>query len=284
MITQRALLSCIATVARKRLRTQSPILSFKQNFSNYAQKTNLLDIKPNKLAYNCAEVLSYLKFFPSPAFLTTSTFDDTTLDNANGDDTTPDNARGNDTTQNNAHSPPEEDDSPAAANQENLVRVIDETGQNLGLIAKSEAESLAKGKSLVLKLVNPAKTPEQNDVYRILSNSPSTAPGKKKGKQKQTVSFDPDVKTKEVMIKGGIGQKDLEGKLTTIDKFLEKGFQVKINISKARAKSKEPISPAEHLQLFQSHLKNAHPRARTSHMKGKGDTIVLSIIPPTELL
>lgn len=117
------------------------------------------------------------------------------------------------------------------------MRIIDHTGENAGVMSKTEALALAKENDLDLVLISPnAEVP----VARIIEWSKFKYTQSKKQKASSTGSS----KTKEWWFKPHIEINDIETKLSQVEKFLKKGGRAKLTIKYKRRASMEQMEEA----------------------------------------
>ena len=105
------------------------------------------------------------------------------------------------------------------------VRLIDNEGQQLGIVSLEDAISNADDVGLDLVEVAPNATPP---VCKILDFGKMKYEAKKKeqqSKKKQHV-----IKIKEIRIRPRIGEHDLDNKLNMGKKFLKEGFKLKVTM------------------------------------------------------
>ncbi|MBT8142490.1 MAG: translation initiation factor IF-3 [Gammaproteobacteria bacterium] len=105
------------------------------------------------------------------------------------------------------------------------VRVIDQNGEQIGVLPTEEALSLAAGASLDLVEVSPNAEPP---VCRIMDFGKYLFEQKKKqhsNKKKQKI-----IHVKEIKFRPGTDEGDYQIKLKRLIKFLEKGDKVKITL------------------------------------------------------
>lgn len=101
------------------------------------------------------------------------------------------------------------------------VRVINDNGDNLGILQKEEAISKAQAQDLDLVLVNPQAKPP---VAKITSWSKMKYDLKKKSKKQSQKS----VETKEMWFKPFIDEGDLDHKMRRVQEFISKKNKVKL--------------------------------------------------------
>lgn len=105
------------------------------------------------------------------------------------------------------------------------LRVIDQSGANLGVISKEEALTLAKAKGLDLVEINATSNPP---IAKIVDYGKyQYDQSKKDSKAKETAHR---TETKVVQIKSGTGEHDLLIKAKAASKWLKEGHRVKIDL------------------------------------------------------
>jgi len=110
--------------------------------------------------------------------------------------------------------------------------VIDEAGNNLGIMTKLQAIELAESKELDLVCVSPKMTPP---ICKIVEWSHFKYERQKKEKENKKRAQ----KIKEIRFNIKIAENDLERKLNKAREFLSKKFLVKLAIVKKRYTTKE---------------------------------------------
>jgi translation initiation factor IF-3 len=109
------------------------------------------------------------------------------------------------------------------------VRLIDETGKNLGIVKIQEALEKAKEKGLDLIEISAKTNPPVCKIMEMGKFKYKESQKKKKKTHK--------TETREIRLNLGTSEHDLEFKAKKITKFLEKGDRVKIELLlKGRAK------------------------------------------------
>lgn len=102
------------------------------------------------------------------------------------------------------------------------MRVIDENGENLGTLSKSEALKIASERELDLVLIST--TPE-GSVAKIIDWSKFKYEKSKKAKNKAKNS-----ETKEWWFKPNIAERDIQIKVNNIKEYLVKGGTAKLTV------------------------------------------------------
>jgi translation initiation factor IF-3 len=105
------------------------------------------------------------------------------------------------------------------------VRLIDEDGSQLGIMAAKDAQKLALNRGLDLVKIAPQATPPVCKVMDYGKFRFEQAKREKEAKKNQKV-----VETKELQLSIGIGIHDLNVRLSQAKKFLQSGDKIKASI------------------------------------------------------
>ncbi len=133
------------------------------------------------------------------------------------------------------------------------LRVIDEKGEQLGVMETSTALKLATEKGLDLIEVAPQANPP---VAKIVNFGKYIYQQEKSGKKKQKKSANQETKMVRIGVK--TGQHDLQVKSSLVDKFLEKNNKVRVEIFlRGREKAFRPLAK-EKLNAFMSYIASPH--------------------------
>ncbi|MCK4570870.1 translation initiation factor IF-3 [Candidatus Bipolaricaulota bacterium] len=106
--------------------------------------------------------------------------------------------------------------------RESEVRVIDDTGQNLGVLKRDEAIAIAKEKGLDLVEVAPLAKPVVCKIVDYGKYHYQQEKSERKGKHRS--------KLKEVKFTIKIGEHDFQTKMNRVRQFLGKGDVVRVSI------------------------------------------------------
>ncbi|MFC2106069.1 translation initiation factor IF-3 [Candidatus Bipolaricaulota bacterium] len=106
--------------------------------------------------------------------------------------------------------------------RESEVRVIDDTGENLGVLKRDEAIAIAKGKGLDLVEVSPQAKPVVCKIVDYGKYHYQQEKRERKGKHRS--------KLKEVKFTIKIGEHDFQTKMNRVRQFLTKGDVVRVSI------------------------------------------------------
>ena len=133
------------------------------------------------------------------------------------------------------------------------LRVINEEGEQLGVMDTSAALKLANEKGLDLIEISPNAKPP---VGKIVDFGKYLYQQEKSGKKKQKKSANQETKIVRIGLK--TGQHDLQVKSALVDKFLEKNNKVRIEIFlRGREKAFRPLAK-EKLNSFMSYVSFPH--------------------------
>ncbi|WP_438942471.1 translation initiation factor IF-3 [Paraclostridium sordellii] len=105
------------------------------------------------------------------------------------------------------------------------MRVLSETGEQLGIMSSRDAQLMANNKNLDLVKISPNATPPVCKIMDYGKYKYEQARKEKESKKKQKI-----VTVKEVRLRPGIEQNDLNTKANNAIKFLKKGDKVKVEL------------------------------------------------------
>ncbi|WP_105619158.1 translation initiation factor IF-3 [Vallitalea okinawensis] len=105
------------------------------------------------------------------------------------------------------------------------VRLIDENGEQLGIMSSRDAQKIAKEKNLDLVKVSPQARPP---VCKIINYGKFKFEQSKK--QKEARKNQKIVSIKEVRLSPNIEEHDINTKMKNANKFLSKGDRVKVSV------------------------------------------------------
>lgn len=146
------------------------------------------------------------------------------------------------------------------------VRVVDETGKQLGTVSLERALEIARSRNLDLVEVAPNSLPP---VCRLLNYDQYRYARSKKGKDQKKKQK--GTSCKEVWLRPNTGKHDLEFKLKRVREFLEEGHQVRVRLRfRGREITYQKVAD-EILQRFIETCKdisqvNTHPKVEGKHM------------------
>ncbi|WP_331482163.1 translation initiation factor IF-3 [Paraclostridium ghonii] len=105
------------------------------------------------------------------------------------------------------------------------IRVLSETGEQLGIMSARDAQLIANEKNLDLVKMSPNANPPVCKIMDYGKYKYEQSRKEKESKKKQKV-----VTVKEVRLRPGIEQNDLSTKANQAMKFLKKGDKVKVEL------------------------------------------------------
>lgn len=126
------------------------------------------------------------------------------------------------------------------------IRLIDEDGSQLGLVAMSEAQSIAKERGLDLIVVAKTTTPQ---VYRLMDY------GKEQYKKHKKEKKNKRIKIKGIRLSLRTSEHDLELKAKNADRFLKQGHKVKLEIFLRGREKAFRRDARKHLEEFLKRIK-----------------------------
>lgn len=151
------------------------------------------------------------------------------------------------------------------------LRVIDETGKNLGVLTRDAAFTLAKGKGLDIIEIAPMSKPP---VARIMSFDKFRYLEEKKEKRRRAEQKSRGMK--QVQLSGRIAKNDLNMKLRRIEKFLGEGYQVNVVLTlRGREKANKPWA-FQKLKEFLTYITIPHQVTSQPKLAGRGITLTLT--------
>ncbi|MDD3593604.1 MAG: translation initiation factor IF-3 [Candidatus Gastranaerophilales bacterium] len=103
------------------------------------------------------------------------------------------------------------------------VRLIDENGENLGVIATQKAQEMANDRNLDLVIISPNQAPPVAKILDYGKFKFETEKKAKEAKKKQHV-----VELKEIKLRYKIDTHDYNVRIRSIKKFIEAGNKVKV--------------------------------------------------------
>ncbi|HRZ30496.1 MAG TPA: translation initiation factor IF-3 [Candidatus Paceibacterota bacterium] len=150
------------------------------------------------------------------------------------------------------------------------LRVIDEEGNNLGLLTLSEALIKAEEMDTDLIEVSPKAIPP---VAKIMDFGKYQYLEQKKIKQAKNAFIS---ETKDLQVKIGTGEHDLELKAKKASEFLREGHRVKINLFlPGRAKYLDPNFLKERLDRILNLVSENYKIATAPQKSPKGMSVVI---------
>ena len=148
------------------------------------------------------------------------------------------------------------DDGPIANNRISAheLRVMDQDGEQIGIMSKHDALNLAHDQQLDLVLIVPKAEPP---VAKIISLNKYNYELKKREKQQAKNARASAIEIKEVKFRPGIGSHDLQIKMKQAQKFIDGGAKVKITIQmRGRENAKAQDVLGHFIAEINEHLDN----------------------------
>lgn len=153
---------------------------------------------------------------------------------------------------------------------EKEVRVLSETGEQLGIMSSAEALSIANSKNLDLALISPNAEPPVCRIMDYGKHKYEQARKEKEAKKKQKT-----VNIKEVRLRPGIGDNDLKTKANQAGKFLQKGDKVKVELRfRGRELGHKDIGKEVMLQFIEM-LKEFGEPAKAPKFEGNNMVVII---------
>lgn len=152
-----------------------------------------------------------------------------------------------------------------------LIRLIDETGAQVGVVTVEEGRTRAQGVSLDLVEVSPEAKPP---VCRIMDYGKFLFEQQKKDRQSKSHSHRSE--TKEVRLRPGTGEGDLEIKAKHAREFLEEGYKVGLQLQfRGRELSHKELG-MQMIHRFTKMLEDIAKVEQEPKMEGKRMTALLA--------
>ncbi|MCL5017252.1 MAG: translation initiation factor IF-3 [Patescibacteria group bacterium] len=131
------------------------------------------------------------------------------------------------------------------------VRVIDDTGANLGVLPTEEALKMAKEKGLDLVEISPMTNPP---VAKIISFDKYRYQEEKKWKKQRSMQKTQEMKQVQISVREA--EHDLGVKATRVNKFLDEGHKVEILLNlRGREKAHQDLAK----QKLRDFMKTVNP-------------------------
>lgn len=154
------------------------------------------------------------------------------------------------------------------------LRVVGETGENLGILSVSDALKIAREKELDLIEIAPTAKPP---VAKIMDFGKFQYQEQKKTRNAKKKTR--EIETKEIQINIGTSQHDLELKAKKISEFLKDGHRVKIELRlKGRAKYLEKDFVQERLNKVLALITEEYKIAQEPKKGPRGINIIIEYV------
>ncbi len=151
------------------------------------------------------------------------------------------------------------------------VRVIDENGEQLGIMSSKEAQALADEKGLDLVKIAPTAKPPVCKIVDYGKFRYEQSRKEKEAKKKQKI-----VELKEIRLSPNIDTNDLNTKVNAARKFLSRGDRVKVTL-RFRGREMAHMNTSKHiLDDFAEALAEVATVEKPAKVEGRSMHIVLS--------
>ena len=151
------------------------------------------------------------------------------------------------------------------------VRLIGESGEQLGIMPSKDALKLAKDAGLDLVKIAPTAKPPVCKIVDYGKFRYEQARKEKEAKKKQKI-----VEVKEIRLSPNIDTNDLNTKVNNARKFLEKGNKVKITL-RFRGREMAHINATKHiLDDFAEQVKDIAVVEKPAKLEGRSMSLILA--------
>ncbi|MFI3163275.1 MAG: translation initiation factor IF-3 [Bacillota bacterium] len=157
--------------------------------------------------------------------------------------------------------------------KEKEVRLIDESGEQLGIVETAKALDMAYAKELDLVMISPGAKPPVCKLMDYGKFKFDTMKREKEAKKAQK-SFE----IKETWLSMTIDTHDLEVKAKTTEKFLKNGDKVKVSIRMKGRQMAHPEQGAIVMNRFFELLKDCSVKDKEPNRDGRNINMILSPI------
>ena len=152
------------------------------------------------------------------------------------------------------------------------VRVVSESGEQLGIMSAKEAMKLAQEAELDLVKIAPTAKPPVCKIIDYGKYRYEQARKEKEAKKKQKT-----VEVKEVRISPNIDTNDLNTKVNNAKKFIEKGNKVKVTL-RFRGREMAHVQQSKHiLDDFAELLQDVAAVEKPAKLEGRNMSMVLTV-------
>lgn len=157
------------------------------------------------------------------------------------------------------------------------VRLIDEEGQQLGIVNARDALTMAQEKGLDLIEVAPARPPDQPPVCRIMDYGKYKYEQSKREREQHKKQKQSELKDVRIDPRYGmIGDHDLQIKVKNITRFLEDGDKVKVTFRFSGRAITHPELGRQKLDEIVQMISNVGQVERPPIMEGRAMIMILS--------
>ena len=152
------------------------------------------------------------------------------------------------------------------------VRVISESGEQLGIMSSKDAMKLAREADLDLVKIAPKAQPPVCKIIDYGKYKYELARKEKEAKKKQKT-----VEVKEVRLSPNIDTNDLNTKVNNAKKFISKGNKVKVTL-RFRGREMAHVQQSKHiLDDFAGMLEDVAVVEKPAKMEGRSMSMVLTV-------
>ena len=151
------------------------------------------------------------------------------------------------------------------------VRVIDDEGNQLGIMSARDAQKIAREKNLDLVKISPTAKPPVCKIIDYGKFRYEQAKKDKENKKKQSI-----VSIKEVRMSPNIEQHDIDTKMKNGRKFLEKGDKLKISVRFRGREMAHTSIGRDMLLRFAEELSDIADIEKRPKMEGRSMTMFLA--------
>ena len=151
------------------------------------------------------------------------------------------------------------------------IRLIDETGENVGVVATSEAIDRATGVGLDLVEVSPNADPPVCKIMDFGKYKYEEQKRKSEARKKQKI-----IDVKEIKMRPNIDQHDYDVKMRSINRFLDEGDKVKVTM---RFRGREMVHQEIGKQVLDRVREEMEPTAKVEQfpkLEGRQMTMVMA--------
>ena len=151
------------------------------------------------------------------------------------------------------------------------VRVVSESGEQLGIMSAREAMKLAQEAELDLVKIAPTAKPPVCKIIDYGKYRYEQARKEKEAKKKQKT-----IEVKEVRLSPNIDSNDLNTKIASARKFIEKGNKVKVTL-RFRGREMAHVQQSKHiLDDFAKQLEDVATVEKAAKLEGRNMSMVLA--------
>ena len=151
------------------------------------------------------------------------------------------------------------------------IRLVSETGEQLGIMTPKDAMKIAQTKGLDLVEVAPGAKPPVCRIMDIGRHKYEQSKREREARKKQHV-----INVKEVKLRPNIEDHDFEVKAKNALRFLDDGDKVKVTIMFRGRELSHPESGRELLKRMSEYLKDYANVERDAKLEGKNMTMILN--------